>query len=323
MSRYHRRPTTSHATAPKVPPLRSATVNVPPPPSSNAPPSTGAAATARSRAVSSPQAQDARNPQPRSPNMSRAREAAPGATSTPPGDRSRPKTARDEAQQLMQDEKERQRRLREKLETEKQERLRAEQAERERLELQRREEEAERQKAQREAEEAEAAERRRRLQEYEEKERGKKLQKAESAKRAQEREEAARQARLDEAVRRAQASPPVSPPRRGGFGLFKRHKDDEQWSPEGSPNSKPQTSHGNRDMDNIRPGGGGAVLGIDAPVSAVNAGDRVSCLFLFRLSFHCTNICSVSLSSVTTKLLYFPLRPKPLHRICSNPQRSV
>lgn len=278
MSRYHRRPTTSHATAAQAPPLRSVTVNVPLPTGSNVPSSPGtAAAAARSRAVSSPQARVASNAQPRASNTLRAREAAPEATSTstPADDRPRPKTARDEAQQLLQDEKERQRRLREKLEAEKREKLQAEQ---ERLEMQRREEEAERQKRQQEAEEAEAVERQRRVREQEEKERGKRLQKAESAKRAQEREEAERRARLDETMRRAPASPPVSPPRNGGFALFKRRREDAQRSPEGSPSSKPQTSHSNRDMDNIRPGGGGAVLGIDAPVSAVNAGDRVSFL---------------------------------------------
>ncbi|KAF2685121.1 hypothetical protein K458DRAFT_365333 [Lentithecium fluviatile CBS 122367] len=262
MSRYHRRPTTSHAPTAKAPPLRTATIEVPPLTSAQA------SAAGRNRALSSPHARVANNVQPQVPNTSRAREAAPTTTAE---ERPRPRTARDEAKQLLQAEQERQRRVKEKLEAEKREKIKAEQAKQAEQERQRREGEAERLRAQREAEEAEQL---RRQQQQEEKERGKRLQKAESSKRLQEREEAERRARAEEASRRVPASPPVSPPRHG-FSLFKRRKDGAHSSPEGSPSSKPpKTSHENREMDTIRPGGGGAVLGIDAPVSAVNAGDR-------------------------------------------------
>jgi hypothetical protein len=270
MSRYHRRPTASHATPPKAPPLRSATLNVPPPEAAQV-----STAAARNRAQSSPQTRNPSNVQPR-PNTSRTREAA---TATSPGERPRPRTARDEAKQLLQDEHDRQRRLREKLEAEKREKLRAEQAkqaEQARREQQRAEEDLERLRAQREAEDAEQL-----RQQQHEKERGTRLQKAESSKRLREREDAERQARAEEATRKEHASPSTSPRRHRGFTLFKRPSDSPQSPPQASPPSKPPpTSYSNRDMDNIKAGGGGAVLGIDAPVSAVNAGDRVSCSLL-------------------------------------------
>ncbi|PVI00928.1 hypothetical protein DM02DRAFT_613992 [Periconia macrospinosa] len=263
MSRYHRRPTTSHAPTAKLPPLRSATVQVPPLPATTTNPSTAP----RYRALSSPQAPPSNHAPPRMPNTSHAK-------ADPTTSNSRPRTARDEAKQLMQDEAERHRRIREKQEIERQERLRVEQADRERQEQQRREEEQLRQqeeariRVEREAREAAVAQR-----QQEERDRGKRLQKAESAKRIAER---------NEAERRAQAlSPPDSPQRTGrGFGIFNRKKDESPGSPgNGLPDvsmntNYPQISHEDRDMDNIKAGGGGAVLGIDAPISAVNAGDR-------------------------------------------------
>ncbi|KAF1968738.1 hypothetical protein BU23DRAFT_558281 [Bimuria novae-zelandiae CBS 107.79] len=269
MSRYHRRPATSHAPAAKAPPLRSATVNVPAQP---APVPTQNATPARNRAVSSPYAPITPNAPPRMPNTSCARAEAPPMPSA-----KRPQTSRDQAKQLMQDEAERQKRMREKIEAEKRAKLKAEQAERERQEQQHREaQEAERLRLQEEADVVEQA--RREKGEKEEKERGKRLQKAESAKRLQEREEAERKARLEEATRKAQAqvSSPASPPRQGGrFGIFSRRRDNSAASQSPPSTARPpQTSCENRDMDTIRPGGGGAVLGIDAPISAVNAGDR-------------------------------------------------
>lgn len=177
----------------------------------------------------------------------------------------------------MQDEAERQKRMKEKIEADKRARLKAEQAERERQEqlIQ----EAEEAELLRKQEEVQAMEELRR--QKEEQERGKRLQKAESAKRQQEREEAERRARMEEAARRAQVpiSPPTSPPRQGGrFGIFSRRRDNSaasQSPPRTARPAQPSHSHDNRDMDTIRPGGGGAVLGIDAPISAVNAGDRV------------------------------------------------
>ncbi|KAJ4346635.1 uncharacterized protein N0V89_010566 [Didymosphaeria variabile] len=263
MSRYHRRPTTSHASPAKAPPLRTATVDVPaqPVPTQNS-------SSSRNRALSSPYTRAGPNVSPRVPNTSRARaDAAPMPTAD-----AQPKTARDEAKQPMQDEAERQKRMREKIEAEKRTKRKAEQAEEERQEQQRREaEEAERLRLQ---EEAEAEEQLRRHKE--EKERGKRLQKAESTKRLQEREEAERRARIEEAARNAPISPPTSPPRQGGrFGIFSRRRDNSAASQSPPNTARPShTSHESRDMENIKAGGGGAVLGIDAPISAVNAGDR-------------------------------------------------
>lgn len=169
--------------------------------------------------------------------------------------------------------------MREKLEAEKREREREKEKARVEAEREREREaqlarEAEELEARRRLEEERAAEELRR--QREEQERGKRLQKVESAKRQAEREEAGRRAR-------AQAEAPVSPPRHGRFGLFGRRRDNSGASQSPPQTAKPSvgvsSSVENRDMDTIRPGGGGAVLGIDAPISAVNAGDRVRCSF--------------------------------------------
>lgn len=277
MSRYHRRPTTSHATAQKAPPGRSNTDLVPPLPTS----APTAPSNPRSRALSSPQQTTARttnNVQPRLPNTSKSRaEAVPlVAQST----REPSQTSRIEAKQLLEREAERHRRIKEKQKADKQAKLEAEQVERDREEELRREaEEAEQLRTRRALEEAEELRRQK-----EEKERGKRLHKTEKAENAallKRREDEARKAKHEEEARKAQASPPTSPPRHpGGFGLFnRRRKDDAPISPERPVTARPrQTSNGNnRELDTIRPGGGGAVLGIDAPISAVNAGDRVCC----------------------------------------------
>ncbi|KAF1951631.1 hypothetical protein CC80DRAFT_453974 [Byssothecium circinans] len=254
MSRYHRR--SSNSPAAKAPPLRSATIHVPPLPTT-----TETANNPRYRALSSSQAQVANNVQPRISNTSRTRVDA-----TPS------RTTRDEAKQLMQDEAERHRRIKEKQDMERRTRAKAEQAEREQLERQHREEEeAERLRAEKKAEEAHEAQEARR--QHEDKERGKRLQKAESARRVQERDEAACRARAEE---RPPQSPPVSPPRHGGaLGMFRR-KADGPSSPGSPPDSSisakpPHTSHSDRELDYIK---AGASFGIDAPISAVNAGDR-------------------------------------------------
>ncbi|KAF2179865.1 hypothetical protein K469DRAFT_594470 [Zopfia rhizophila CBS 207.26] len=278
MSRYHRRPQTSQSAGQKGPPVRSNTEIVPPLPTTTAANTTSSA---RIRALSSPQ-QPSRVPndaQPWLPNTSKARAEAAPLMAKGGGEPSQ--AARDEAKQLIQHEAERQRRMHEKLKAERRAKLEAAQAERERQEkLRTEEEEAERLKAQREAEEADQLRR-----EKEEQERGKRLQKAESASRLKRREEEERKAKYEEAAKRTQksqaSSPPVSPPRHngGGFGLFRRRKDDWPGSLEGPANTgRPRqatsSSNENREYDTIRPGGGGAVLGIDAPISAVNAGDR-------------------------------------------------
>ncbi|KAF2728240.1 hypothetical protein EJ04DRAFT_516756 [Polyplosphaeria fusca] len=276
-SRYRARPTTSHSQG--APPLRSRTIPEPLPSIPANAQTQNAAATARIRALSTPQqasSRPANNAQPRVPNTSKTRSE--NAPLVAKGAREPPQSARDEAKRLMQKEAERQRYMQEKLRTEKEAKLAAERAEQEKAKrereekLQREEDEAERLRAQREADEAEQE--RQRKQELE---RGKRLQKAESAARLKQRHEDERKAKAEEAARTAPASPPTSPPKHGGaFGLFKRRKDDAPASPESPANGgRPrQTSNGNRDLDTIRPGGGGAVLGIDAPISAVNAGDR-------------------------------------------------
>lgn len=190
--------------------------------------------------------------------------------------------ARAEAKKLLQEEAERQRRMHEKLKAEKRAKLEAEEAEHKRQErLRLDEEEAERLRAQREAQrQADDAEQSRRKRE--EQEHGKRLQKAESSKRILHREEEERKAKYDQASRKVQATPPVSPPKHAGFGLFRRHKHDVPASPERAVNiTRSRQSDANRDFENIQAGGGGAVLGIDAPISAVNTGDRVHCSHYF------------------------------------------
>jgi hypothetical protein len=188
--------------------------------------------------------------------------------------------------------------MKEKYEAEARAQREAKQAELDRRErLRREEEEAALREAQREAEEADAL----RQQEDEqraERERGKRLRKAEAHKVLQQREEEARKTKLEELERRARieeqrprtakapsSSPSVSPPRQdANFGLFKRRKDELSPEPPIVAARAPQLALdlGERQSETIKPGGGGAVRGIDAPTSAVNAGDRVgspkSCL---------------------------------------------
>lgn len=259
MSRYHRRP----GAANRGPPVRSATTIVPPLPAA-APVDISSA---RNRAVSSPS-------QPPQPSSSRYRTE--GAPNVPQYGRERAQHAREEAKQLLQEEAERQRRMQERQRAERRAHQEAEE-ERARQEKARKEqEEAERARAQREAAEAEQLRRQREQQQREEQERGKRLHKAESAAHQQRREEEERKLR-----QRNHVTPPTSPPRFGGL-FHRKRKDDAPMSPErhvepvALVNKIPQASNEReRDLENIRIGGGGAVLGIDAPISAVNAGDRV------------------------------------------------
>jgi multidrug efflux pump subunit AcrA (membrane-fusion protein) len=202
----------------------------------------------------------------------------------------------DSAREVLQREKERQRQLKEKYEAEARAQRQAKQAELERIEKARQQEEVAAQlAAQREAEEAEAL-RRQREEQRAEQERGKRLQKAETQKVLQQREENVRKAKLEEKERQAtlaklehksrkapSSSPPVSPPRQQemGFGMFKRRKDDALGLDAPVQQSNPpqlSLSFDDKEEETIRPGGGGVVLGIDAPTSAVNAGDRVCIL---------------------------------------------
>ncbi|UPX19789.1 uncharacterized protein EKO05_0010040 [Ascochyta rabiei] len=306
MSRYHRRPPTAHATSPNVPPLRSNTApqappQAPPLPQTAPPPSSSA----RHRAVSTPPPHQ-EPPHTATDAQLRPRPATHRAEVAPP----LPRDARQQAQQyqdpraLLQKERDRQRRVKEKLEAEAHAQREAKRAELDRLEERRlEEEEAARLRAEREAEEAEAL----RLQEEEdkaEKERGKRLRKAEAQMIIEQRKDQGRRAKLEKENRarleeksrtflsQSSGSPPVSPPRQEGFGLFKRRKDEGlSLSSEERPTSaRPQTARqqsasdtrprparqasSNNQQDAILSGGGGAVLGIDAPTSAVNGGER-------------------------------------------------
>jgi hypothetical protein len=149
MSRYHRRPTTSHATSPNTPPLRSNTItNAPPPLPAQLPPSTS-----RSRALSSPyQSSHVANTGQRRPRTARTRaEASPPVSNAP---RQQSLRGDDSAREVLQREKERQRQLKEKYEAEARAQRQAKQAELERIEKMRQEEEeAARLEAQREMEE--------------------------------------------------------------------------------------------------------------------------------------------------------------------------
>ena len=298
MSRYHRRPPTSHATTPKGPPPRANTLQAPQS-SQNAqsPP-----IAARSRAASSPYepSQSANTAQYR-PRTARQRPEA----LAPDSGQQQSLDAEESARQVLRKERERQKQMKERYEAEARAQREAKQAEVDRLETMRQdEEEAARQRAQREAEEA-AAIRRQKEEQKAEQERGKRLHKAETQKVIQQREEEAQRAKHKERERRARAedesdhkvasSPPLSPPRHvSNFGLFKRRKDDGLTQESLADASKPlQPSLGLDDQegDVIRPGGGGIVLGIDAPTSAVNAGDRVRLLPCLR--FIVLTICSV------------------------------
>jgi hypothetical protein len=190
--------------------------------------------------------------------------------------------ARGEAKIGLEEEEERQRRAREKIKAEKRSKIEAAQAEverekREKARIERKEKAAAAATADEEAErlrvKQEAEEKLRR--QKEEQERGLRLQKSGTSARLKKKE-----VEEDGPTAHQVRSPPTSPRRHGGgIGLFSRkQKDDVSTSPESAANAgRPrQTSDGvNRDISTIRPGGGGAVLGIDAPKSAINAGDRV------------------------------------------------
>ncbi|KAF2702992.1 hypothetical protein K504DRAFT_444494 [Pleomassaria siparia CBS 279.74] len=286
MSRYHRRPMTAHA---KVAPSgRSHTVDVPPP-LPTLPQASSSSTVARSRAVSSPQTlRDSNNVQSRPPNTSKSQSeaAVSGTRNTRESSDVALAQAQAQAKQALHDETERQSHMQETIKADKAQRraqLEAQEAEHARKQehLRREADEVERRlraqrEVQRQAEDAELLLRRKKS----DQEHGKRLQKAESAKMLQHREEDEHKARYEQAARNAQASPPLlSPKHGGGFGLFRRRKEDAPVSPPANT-TRPPAENRNRDLDTIKAGGGGAVLGIDAPISAVNAGDRrvmVSC----------------------------------------------
>jgi hypothetical protein len=282
MSRYHRRPPPPHATtaSPPVPPLRANTLQA------HQPPPVPQSSTSRIRAVSSPQHAHSANTAQQRPRTAKQRADAAGAASDP----ARSPRADEQARDILQKERERQRLLKEKYEAEARAQREAKQAEASRLErLRKEEEEAALQKARQEAEEAEAL-RRQEAEQRAERERGKRLRKAETHRVLQRRDEEARNAKREESEHRAKldeerarrvapASPPVSPPRQEvNLGVFKRRKDDglSHEAPVEPARAPPANLHlEDHEQETIRPGGGGIVLGIDAPTSAVNAGDRV------------------------------------------------
>ncbi|KAH6638961.1 hypothetical protein C7974DRAFT_304722 [Boeremia exigua] len=297
MSRYHRRPPTAHATGPNAPPQRSSTApQVPPLPRTSLPPPSSARHRAVSTPPQSPPAGYNIQPRPRTAKYSAdsARDARQYAQ------------AQDEDPRVvLQRERERQRLLKEKMEAEARAQKEAKIAEIARLDqLRREQEEAARLEAERVAEAAEAL-RLQRDEEKAEKERGKKLRKAEAQKMVEQKKEEERRAklekenkaRLEEKSRvfqsQSSGSPPTSPPRHEGLGLFKRRKDEGLSLPteERPTSARPQTTRQNSSNgqeprprtarqtsssqpDAILVGGGGAVLGIDAPTSAVNGGER-------------------------------------------------
>jgi hypothetical protein len=312
MSRYHRRPRAADPTptGPGAPPLRSNTLPQPPPPPL---PQTGLPPPLRSNTLPQPPPLPQNALPPSSPVRNRALNTPQELPSSANHAQPRPRTAKhradtapplprdahqqqqkhDDPRVLLQRERERQRLMKERLEAEAHAEKEAKRAEVERQEMLRLEqEEAARLQAQREAEEAEAL-RRQKEEQKAEKERGKRLRKAETQQVVQQRAEEERRAKLEEKERKAQlndkprtshstssTSSPMSPPRHdGGFGIFKRRKDEglslEEAREQARPRTARQTSGDDRDLDTIRPGGGGAVLGIDAPTSAVNGGDRV------------------------------------------------
>jgi hypothetical protein len=217
---------------------------------------------------------------------------------------------------LLQKERERQRLMKEKLEAEARAQKEAKRAELEHLErLRLEQEETARLQAEREVEEAEAL-RRQKEEEKAEKERGKKLRKAEAQRIIDQKKEEERRAklerenraRLEEKSRTFQAqpldSPSVSPPRQDGFGLFRRRKDEglSISSDERPTTARPRTARqqsSNGASDTITPGGGGAVLGIDAPTSAVNGGERVCAAALEDMYY--TNRCDSVSQSYSTR----------------------
>lgn len=280
-SRYHRRPPTSHATSPQPPPRSNTTFDPPPPFYPQSPPYASS-----NDADSSPQqTSNAANTAQRRPRTAKPRTQASPLVYGAPRDQSL--SGDDSAREVLEKEKQRQRQMKERHDAEARARRQAQQAELDRADKLRQEaEEAARlqkqqQQQQREFEEAEAL-RRQRIEQKAEQERGRRLQKAGPRKTSQNKDEHQRQAvlaKLEERSQKPPASPnAISPPRQQevGFGMFKRRKDealglDAPAQLSAAPQLSLSLSH---EEETIKPGGGGAVLGIDAPTSAVNAGDR-------------------------------------------------
>jgi hypothetical protein len=219
---------------------------------------------------------------------------------------------KDAARELLEREAERQRRMKEKIKADK--RARLEEQERELERKKQEEEEAERLRLQQQAEE-ENRQRQLKLQQDQEKAEQQRLRLEEKEKRRQEQEAAhqlreqekarEKQRKEEEKIRLREAkeheratrklqkghtyapesSPPPgpnsplrklgTPPSKPFFGSPTRNPLGESFQPEETPsNTRPRQVSGGNDVT-IKPGGGGVVPGTDAPISAVNAGDRV------------------------------------------------
>ncbi|KAB2578250.1 Pleckstrin-like protein [Lasiodiplodia theobromae] len=218
----------------------------------------------RQRAASNPPVR-----QPTRPSSARAQDAPDSPT-----------LAREEARRLLEGESQRQARMNAQLKAEKRAKI----------------EEAERQRAQQEAEEAERRNAER-VRQYQEK-RAEDLRARQEAARAQAaraRQEEERQRSVERDRPRtaktagassdsdapplphSPGSPSSSRKKERLAGLLRRRKDDQQHDAPFIPAQKPRqvSNNDNNNSDAyIKAGGGGVVPGIDAPLSAVNAGDR-------------------------------------------------
>ncbi|KAF2096194.1 hypothetical protein NA57DRAFT_29083, partial [Rhizodiscina lignyota] len=197
-------------------------------------------------------------------------------TTTRPGTAVRPPAndaSRAEARQIIAGEAERQERMKAKIRAERKAQSDAQDAERRRR--QQEEEQAERERRRRAAEEVQQKQ----LREAEEMQKKKREREEELALRQQRREEEAhRGLKASRNSGSNQMAQPVTPSKSSGglFGMFKKRKGDE--APKSAeilagPSSKSATWPEEQSKF-IKQGGGGIVPGTDAPISAVNAGER-------------------------------------------------
>ncbi|KAJ9640021.1 hypothetical protein H2199_006255 [Coniosporium tulheliwenetii] len=198
--------------------------------------------------------------------------------------KSSPKTPRDEARELIANEAERQKRVQAKLKEEK--RAKHEAEEPARRQAQQEQEDAQRR---REQEESEKAERLRLDQEMERAAKARARQSEERRRRAEEQQRVADQAerQRQELQKAAQSQAPreiiatapepavVEPQWYCGLNkLFKRREVEESSPSRGMPSKTTISGEGSPPSRPVKPSVGGAAPGIDAPISAVNAGDR-------------------------------------------------
>ncbi|KAF2841199.1 hypothetical protein M501DRAFT_1000365 [Patellaria atrata CBS 101060] len=296
ISRYHRRPTTS--AGPKES-MMSPSSKQSPPPAVKAP----ATPVQRTRANTSSQAryQLRVNGSP-SVSTDQLPKTMPARVQTDPqrprtshrqparDARDPPEDARNEARQLMALEAKRMEKLKEKMRQEKQAREEADAAERENQ--RRKTEEAEKQRVEKEAEEANKVLAKKEAKSREhmlvEKEKERIREERERLKKEKEEWEAQKKAELKKLEAEAKARDyqqearrTESSPSRSGLKALLRKRVDTNPSkptpaigPLTAGNGPPKSAPNFDEPAVIRPGGGGVVPGTDAPISAVNAGDR-------------------------------------------------